>query len=150
SRLFIRSRPLTTECGSLLFATTMAISSNSDRKSKKDNGRRPCAKTWGQGPAYRRPMADQTQKWPNHVVLVRHGESERNIHKEIAEAQGELVYGGDIRDVDVPLTDRGSAQAIATGKALSQMFQFNRIFVSPFVRTHQTADIINQQFAIPV
>jgi broad specificity phosphatase PhoE len=92
-------------------------------------------------------MEDHTQKWPNHVVLVRHGESERNIHKEIAEAQGELVYGGDIRDVDVPLTERGRAQAVATGKALSKMFQFDRMFVSPYVRTHQTADIVSQQFA---
>ena len=96
-------------------------------------------------------MADQTQKWPNHIVLVRHGESERNIHKEIAEAQGELVYGGDIRDVDVPLTERGLAQAVATGKALSKMFEFDHMFVSPFVRTQQTADILSQQFsnAIP-
>ena len=95
-------------------------------------------------------MSDQTQKWPNHVVLVRHGESERNIHKEIAEAQGELVYGGDIRDVDVALTERGRAQAVATGKALSTMFQFDRMFVSPYVRTHQTADIISQQFPAPI
>jgi broad specificity phosphatase PhoE len=95
-------------------------------------------------------MADQTQKWPNHVVLVRHGESERNIHKEIAEAQGELVYGGDIRDVDVALTERGRAQAIATGRALSTMFQFDRMFVSPYLRTHQTADLMSQQFANPI
>lgn len=92
-------------------------------------------------------MAEQTQKWPNHIVLVRHGESERNIHKEIAEAQGELVYGGDIRDVDVPLTERGRAQAVATGNALSKMFQFDHMFVSPFVRTQQTADIMSQQFS---
>src|SRR5689334_20589469 len=95
-------------------------------------------------------MRDTAQKWPNHLVLVRHGESERNIHKEIAEAQGELVYGGDIRDVDVPLTERGRAQAVATGSALAKMFQFDRMFVSPFVRTHQTADIINKQFASPM
>jgi broad specificity phosphatase PhoE len=95
-------------------------------------------------------MLDQIQKWPNHLVLVRHGESERNIHKEIAEAQGELVYGGDIRDVDVPLTGRGRAQAVATGKALSKTFQFDRMFVSPYVRTHQTAAIMSQQFANPI
>jgi broad specificity phosphatase PhoE len=81
---------------------------------------------------------------------VRHGESERNIHKEIAEAQGELVYGGDIRDVDVPLTERGRAQAVATGNALAKMFQFDRMFVSPYIRTHQTADIISRQFATPI
>jgi broad specificity phosphatase PhoE len=95
-------------------------------------------------------MTDHAQKWPNHIVLVRHGESERNIHKEIAEAQGELVYGGDIRDVDVPLTERGRSQAVATGKALSQTFQFDCIFVSPFVRTHQTADIVSEQFATAI
>ena len=95
-------------------------------------------------------MEDHAQKWPNHVVLVRHGESERNIHKEIAEAQGELVYGGDIRDVDVPLTDRGRAQAVATGQALAKTYRFDRVFVSPHVRTRQTADIVNQQFAAPI
>src|SRR5690242_19789320 len=90
-------------------------------------------------------MEDHAQKWPNHVVLVRHGESERNIHKEIAEAQGELVYGGDIRDVDVSLTERGRAQAVATGQALAKTYRFDRVFVSPYVRTRQTADIVNQR-----
>ena len=90
-------------------------------------------------------VPEPTQRWPKHIVLVRHGESVRNIHKEIAQSRGELVYGGAIRDVDVKLTDRGRLQAIATGKALAQSFNFHRIFVSPYIRTRQTAELMNEQ-----
>jgi broad specificity phosphatase PhoE len=91
-------------------------------------------------------MPTETQKWPSHLVLVRHGESERTLWKEIAAAKGELVYGGEVRDPDVKLTERGRQQAIATGKYLAGTFTFDRVFSSPFARTLETADLLMQQF----
>lgn len=70
---------------------------------------------------------------------MRHAESERNIEKEIASAKGDFVYGRRIRDMDVPLTLKGEQQAIATGRHLGAEFSFDRVFVSPFNRTVQTA-----------
>lgn len=85
-------------------------------------------------------------KWPEHLVLVRHAESERNIWKEIATAKGELVYGGELRDMDVPLTPTGEKQAVATGQRLGSEFKFDRFFASPFKRTMQTARLMADQF----
>ena len=90
------------------------------------------------------------QKWPSHLVIVRHGESERNLHKEIATSKGELVYGGEVRDVDVRLTERGRQQAITTGKYLGGHFHFDRVFSSPYVRTMETARLMIDQFPYEV
>jgi len=89
-------------------------------------------------------------KWPSHLVIVRHAQSERNVWKEIATAKGDFLYGGEVRDMDVGLTETGLRQADATGKALGQQLGFDRVFVSPFMRTVQTAQIMIQQFPYPV
>jgi broad specificity phosphatase PhoE len=68
-------------------------------------------------------VSERTQRWPNHIVVVRHGESERNIHKEIAERTGELVYGGKVRDVDVPLTQRGRLQGVRHWQSFGERFR---------------------------
>lgn len=87
-------------------------------------------------------MSERRQKWMDRLVIVRHGESERNVGKALAQAAGALEYGGDIRDVDVTLTLRGERQAEATGKYLDKRFAFDRIFVSPYLRTVRTAELI--------
>jgi broad specificity phosphatase PhoE len=89
-------------------------------------------------------------KWPDHLVIVRHAESERNVWKEIATAKGDLIYRGEVRDMDVGLTLAGEKQAITTGKELGPEFRFDRVFASPFARTMQTARIMVQQFPHPV
>ena len=89
-------------------------------------------------------------KWPEHLVIVRHAQSERNVWKDIAAAKGDFVYGGETRDIDVALTEKGEKQAAATGKALGDQFRFNRLFVSPFTRTIQTARIIAEQLRDPL
>jgi probable phosphoglycerate mutase len=94
--------------------------------------------------------ADAISKWPSHLVIVRHAESERNIWKEIATAKGELVYGGEVRDMDVPLTPDGERQAVATGEGLVVEHKFDRVFVSPFKRTMETARLMIEQFPHPV
>jgi broad specificity phosphatase PhoE len=95
-------------------------------------------------------MVSQIAKWPNNLVIVRHAESQRNIWKEIATAKGDLLYGGTIRDMDVPLTPKGEQQAKALGKPLGNEFRFDRVFASPFRRTMQTATLIKEQFPYAV
>lgn len=95
-------------------------------------------------------MVSGSPKWPEHLVIVRHAESERNIWKEIATAKGEFVYGRKTRDMDVPLTSNGEQQAVATGRHLGAEFSFDRAFVSPFARTMQTARLMIEQFPYQV
>lgn len=95
-------------------------------------------------------MNNIVQKWPNNLVIMRHAESERNIGKEIETAKGNLVYGGQIRDMDVRLTKKGEQQATATGIHLGAEFKFDRVFASPFVRTMHTANLMAGEFPYPV
>jgi len=90
----------------------------------------------------------QTQKWPDLLVIVRHGQSERNVAKEQAKASGNaIVWGTSLRDVDTPLTALGVQQAIETGKFLHDRTTFDVIFSSPYMRTMQTSQHIAEQFA---
>jgi 2,3-bisphosphoglycerate-dependent phosphoglycerate mutase len=88
------------------------------------------------------------QKWPSHLVIVRHGESGRNVSKEIAKSKGEHLFGSDIRDIDVRLTNRGHLEARITGEHLAKKYEgdnFDVIFTSPYRRTVQTARQIRAQ-----
>ncbi|HEY6251430.1 MAG TPA: histidine phosphatase family protein [Candidatus Angelobacter sp.] len=88
----------------------------------------------------------QSQKWPDLLVIVRHGQSERNVAKELAKASGaDTVWGGTVRDVDTPLTALGVKQAIQTGKFLGDLAIFDVIFSSPYMRTLQTSQHIAEQ-----
>lgn len=89
------------------------------------------------------------QKWMDHLVIVRHGESERNVGKNEAVRAGQLEYGGGLRDMDVALTPQGLRQSEATGAYLSRRFQFDRLFVSPYLRTIQTAELLGKPFEKP-
>jgi len=88
----------------------------------------------------------ETQKWVDNLVVVRHGESERNVARSAAVAAGHAEYGGEVRDVDVVLTDRGIRQSELTGQELARRFRFDRAFLSPYERTVQTAEIMLRQF----
>ena len=87
------------------------------------------------------------QKWMDHLVIVRHAESERNVRRVAAHKSGELEYGRDIRDMDVPLTACGEKQAEATGRYLGKRFKFDRVFVSPYLRAVQTSQLMLKPFA---
>ena len=63
------------------------------------------------------------------VYLVRHGETDWNIEKRF---QGQR---------DIPLNERGRAQARASGQALAGV-TFAAVFASPLHRARQTAQII--------
>lgn len=93
-------------------------------------------------------MPEETQKWPDLLIIVRHGQSERNVAKELAKASGAVALSdGNVRDVDTPLTQLGVQQAIATGKFLRDKASFDAIFSSPYMRTIQTSQHIASQFA---
>jgi broad specificity phosphatase PhoE len=86
----------------------------------------------------------------NHLVIVRHGESQRNVRRAEAQRTGSMEYGGDIRDMDVALTPRGAHQAQETGKYLGRQFRFDRVFVSPYERTLSTATTLMKEFPYTV
>ena len=86
----------------------------------------------------------EEQKWVSNLVLVRHGESTRNIAKAKAHAEKSETYSDGVRDMDVKLTERGQRQAKETGERLTQHlgFTFDRAFASPYRRTVQTAELV--------
>lgn len=76
------------------------------------------------------------------LVLVRHGESERNVAKRGApffENDAARAAFKGVADHRVRLTDEGRAQAARTGKALAERFgSFDRVFHSGYTRTIDT------------
>jgi len=91
-------------------------------------------------------MPSAVQKWMDHLVIMRHGESQRNVRRAEAQRAGHLDYHTDARDVDVELTPRGIRQAEETGKYLARKFRFDRVFVSPYERTLETAENLVKHF----
>jgi broad specificity phosphatase PhoE len=87
------------------------------------------------------------QKWPSHLVVIRHGESERNIAKDIAKAAGKHSFDLGLRDLETQLTKRGHEQAVETGRYLSSRYKFDVIYSSPYHRTLQTAEDITSAFS---
>lgn len=83
-------------------------------------------------------------KWPNKIVIIRHGQSEQNAVLDLVEDNSsELVQKQkDIKDADIKLTDLGIWQAEQTGLMLSKEEHFDICFSSPYVRTLQTAENI--------
>ena len=73
---------------------------------------------------------------PDFIVVMRHGESEANVDH--------LKYT-DVGDPNVELTARGRAQALAAGDRLADLFGCTRpvfVYVSPYMRTRQTAELV--------
>jgi broad specificity phosphatase PhoE len=94
-------------------------------------------------------MADnRVFKWPALLVVMRHAQSEANLHRETLEAQESPqthVHLGS-RDVDVPLTEEGRRQARETGHWLAeQQAPFDAIYVSPYRRTRDTGEVVAAQ-----
>lgn len=87
----------------------------------------------------------QTQHWPKRLWLVRHGQSQGNVARDAAHEAGLPVIDLDLRDVDVPLSDLGHAQAEAAGHwfaALAEAEKPEVLLSSPYVRARQTAEAI--------
>jgi broad specificity phosphatase PhoE len=84
-------------------------------------------------------------KWPALLAVMRHAESEANYHREYLEKINSPVTHLQIetRDVDVPLTEEGRRQAREAGAYLARSGgPFDVIYVSPYRRTRETADLV--------
>lgn len=84
---------------------------------------------------------------PNNLLFVRHGQSEANIIQKACKNGDDSLWTEDF--VTVPdrtwrLTNLGTFQAEIAGKWIqSNIPHFDRYIVSPFVRTRETAALLN-------
>ena len=98
-------------------------------------------------------MTDK-QKWPDDLIIVRHGQSDRNVAKDTAKAAGrQATWADGVRDNDTRLTPFGELQALSVGVELRKRYPapslvldgtaepapaLDVIYYSPYVRTQQT------------
>ena len=83
------------------------------------------------------------QRWPARLWIVRHGPSAGNVARDAADAAGLGEIDLDVRDVDVPLSDLGQAQAAAVGRWFSGLPDKPEVILSsPYLRARQTARAI--------
>lgn len=84
-------------------------------------------------------------KWPKHLVIVRHGQSELNVARDLMDEglADTLRQLKNKRDVDIALTDIGKWQASESGLYLAQFpYKFDICFSSPYKRTLDTANLM--------
>ncbi len=84
-----------------------------------------------------------SQRWPDRLWIVRHGESAGNVARDAAQAARLPRIDIGHRDVDVPLSALGTEQADALGRWFAAMPPGSRpdvLLVSPYLRARQTAD----------
>ena len=93
------------------------------------------------------------QKWPDRLWIVRHGQSQSNVARQMAEAAARDHIGISVRDVDVELSALGIEQARAVGRWFGEMppdLRPNIVLVSPYRRARQTAELICEAAGIEV
>lgn len=84
----------------------------------------------------------RSERGPDQLVLVRHGESVGNLADASARAQGAELLDLSERDADVELSDAGTRQADAVSSWLARAQESERptlVLSSPFRRAHHTA-----------
>ena len=87
-------------------------------------------------------VMSKAQKWPQSLMIVRHGESAGNVARDAALAAGLATIDIAGRDIDVPLSPRGERQADALGDWLARQstkLQPTVILASPYKRAQDTA-----------
>ncbi len=85
------------------------------------------------------------QRWPSKLWVVRHGQSAGNVARDLADAAGAAMIDIDHRDMDVPLSELGEAQARSLGHWFAAMPERERpevVLASPYVRAVRTAELI--------
>ena len=85
------------------------------------------------------------QRWPSKLWVVRHGQSAGNVARDLADAAGAAMIAIDHRDMDVPLSELGEAQARSLGHWFAAMPERERpevVLASPYVRAVRTAELI--------
>ena len=86
-----------------------------------------------------------TDRWPRRLWLVRHGQSQGNVARDLAHEAGHSLIDLDLRDVDVPLSDLGHQQAEAAGRWFADLAEADKpevLLSSPYIRAKQTAEAI--------
>ncbi|MBI3650012.1 MAG: histidine phosphatase family protein [Acidobacteria bacterium] len=94
---------------------------------------------------------EKTQKWPDVMWIVRHGESAGNVARREAEQTGTSFIELPQREVEVPLSALGKQQAAALGRWFGRLQEVERpsvVFVSPYKRARDTAQIVLQNAAM--
>jgi 2,3-bisphosphoglycerate-dependent phosphoglycerate mutase len=90
-------------------------------------------------------MVVEGQKWPDWLWIVRHGQSESNVARKLAEEAAREHIGISVRDVDVALSELGREQARAVGRWLATVPPEDRpnvVLASPYRRAIETAELI--------
>jgi 2,3-bisphosphoglycerate-dependent phosphoglycerate mutase len=90
---------------------------------------------------------------PTLLVLVRHGESQRNFAKKgsiyFADDESRKAVRG-VPDHEIPLTDEGRRQSEVTGRALHERFgAFDYLYHSGYRRTVETAEHLLSSWPAP-
>jgi 2,3-bisphosphoglycerate-dependent phosphoglycerate mutase len=85
-----------------------------------------------------------TQRWPDTLWIVRHGESAGNVARDAATAARQAVIDIAERDVDVPLSALGERQSRALGRWFASLGDERPTVVlsSPYLRARQTAEYV--------
>jgi broad specificity phosphatase PhoE len=86
-----------------------------------------------------------SRRWPEHLWVVRHGQSAGNVARDAANAAGLSLIDIAVRDVDVPLSDLGQTQAAAVGRWFASLPRAHRptaVLTSPYMRARQTTAAI--------
>jgi broad specificity phosphatase PhoE len=85
------------------------------------------------------------QKWPDEILIVRHGQSAGNVARDEAVAAGHPVIQLASRDMDVPLSELGERQAQALGRWFAALPAESRptvVLTSTYLRARDTARIV--------
>ena len=86
-----------------------------------------------------------SRRWPDHLWIVRHGQSSGNVARDLADAAGHAHIDIAERDVDVPLSALGEEQARALGKWFGAMdLRPTVVLSSPYLRAVQTAELVRK------
>jgi broad specificity phosphatase PhoE len=89
-----------------------------------------------------------TQRWPERLWIVRHGESAGNVARDTAHKRGLALIDIRVRDVDVPLSPLGMKQARALGGWFASLPAAERpevVLSSPYLRARNTAEAIRSE-----
>lgn len=87
------------------------------------------------------------QKWPEHIWIVRHGQSAGNVARDAAEAAAQLHIDIEGRDVDVPLSSLGQRQSAAMSGWFQELAPAERptvVLYSPYARARGTVEAVLQ------
>ena len=98
-------------------------------------------------------MPQPSQRWPDTLWIVRHGESSGNVARDLAHRAGATRIDVPGRDVDVPLSPLGEAQSRSLGRWFGTMPEASRpevVLCSPYRRARQTAGLVHDAGGLPV